>query len=218
MIGSTYSIGKRVAFLRESGTVCALILAAGLSRRMGDFKPLLPLRGGTLIERSVGSALSGGAETVTVVTGHRADEVEDVLRRAFGGRVRFVRNPGYAVTDMLRSVQVGAAALPKCEAFFLLPGDMPAVAGSTYEKLLAAREREAAPVIFPALNGRRAHPPLIDARLIPEILAFDGEGGLRGLWERHGDELRSVPVDDGGVGLDLDTPEDYQRCRQLYEG
>lgn len=206
-----------MAFLQERGTICALILAAGLSRRMGEFKPLLPLRGAALIERSVGSAFSGGAESAVVVTGYRADEVEDVLRRAFGERVRFARNPDYAVTDMLRSVQLGAAALPKCEAFFLLPGDMPAVAGDTYRKLLAAREREAACVIFPAWNGRRAHPPLIDARLIPEILAFDGDGGLRGLWKRHEGGIRAVPADDAGVWLDVDTPADYQKCKELYE-
>lgn len=207
-----------MTFLRERGTVCALILAAGLSRRMGEFKPLLPLRGGTLIESSVGGALAGGAESAVVVTGHRADEVEDVLRRAFGERVRFARNPDYAATDMLRSVQLGAAALPACGAFFLLPGDMPAVAKDTYGRLLAAREREAASVIFPVLDGRRAHPPLIDARLIPEILAFHGGGGLRGLWERHEGELRAVAVDDAGVRLDLDTPADYQRYRERYEG
>lgn len=184
---------------------------------MGDFKPLLPLRGKTLIESSVDSALTGGAEMAVVVTGHRADEVEDVLRRAFGERVRFIRNPDYAVTDMLRSVQLGAAALPACGAFFLLPGDMPAVAGDTYRKLLAAREREAAPVIFPVLDGRRAHPPLIDARLLPEILAYDGGGGLRGLWKRHEGDIRAVAVEDAGVCLDLDTPEDYQRCREMNE-
>ena len=203
--------------MRERGTIGALVLAAGLSRRMGDFKPLLPLRGAALIENSVGSVLSGGAESAVVVTGHRADEVEDVLRRAFGERVRLVRNPDYASTDMLRSIQIGAAALPPCEAFFLLPGDMPAVAADTCGRLLAAREREAAPVIFPALDGRRAHPPLIDARLIPEILAFDGGGGLRGLWERHESGIRAVPVDDAGVRLDLDTPEDYQKCKERYE-
>ena len=206
-----------MAFLRERGTIRALIPAAGLSRRMGDFKPLLSLRGKTLIENSVGSVLSGGAESAVVVTGRRADEVESVLRRAFGERVRFVRNPGHAVTDMLRSVQLGAAALPPCGAFFLLPGDMPAVAASTYAKLLAAWEREAASVIFPSIHGRRAHPPLIDARLIPEILAYDGGGGLRGLWARHEEGIRTVPVEDGGVWLDLDTPEDYQKCRERYE-
>lgn len=203
--------------MQERGIICALILAAGLSRRMGEFKPLLPLRGAALIENSVGSALAGGAETAVVVTGCRADEVEDVLRRAFGERVRFARNPDYAATDMLRSVQLGVAALPACEAFFLLPGDMPAVAAGTYAKLLAAREREAAPVIFPALDGRRAHPPLIDARLIPAILAYDGGGGLRGLWKRYEGELRTVPVDDAGVWLDLDTPADYQKCKNLYD-
>lgn len=184
---------------------------------MGDFKPLLPLRGRTLIENSVGSVLSGGAETAVVVTGYRGDEVESVLRRAFGERVRFVRNPDYASTDMLHSVRLGAATLPVCEAFFLLPGDMPAVAKDTYDKLLAAREREAASVIFPTLDGRRAHPPLIDAQLIPEILAFDGGGGLRGLWERHEGELLAAPVDDAGVRVDVDTPEDYERCRKRYE-
>lgn len=198
-------------------TIHALILAAGQSRRMGQFKPLLPLRGRTLIENSVGSALSGGAETAVVVTGCRGDEVEDVLARAFGTRVRFARNPDYAATDMMRSIQIGAAALPACDAFFLLPGDMPAVEAGTFAALLAAREREPHPVIFPTLGGYRKHPPLIDAALLPAILAFDGEGGLRELWKRYENDILTVPVEDGGVWVDLDTPADYQRCREIYE-
>ena len=192
-----------MVFLRQRETIRALILAAGLSRRMGDFKPLLPLRGKTMIENSVGSVLHGGAETAVVVTGYRADEVESVLRGAFGDRVAFIR--------------IGAAALPECDAFFLLPGDMPMVAHSTFDKLLSAREREKAPVIFPALDGYRKHPPLIDARLIPAILAFDGDGGLRGLWERYESDICTVAVDDAGVWVDLDTQAEYQECKQIYE-
>ena len=214
---SAIFVGKRVVFLRGRETIRALVLAAGLSRRMGEFKPLLPLRGKTLIENSVGSALSGGAETAVVVTGCRADEVEAVLRRAFGGRVAFVRNPDFAATDMLRSVRLGASALPACDAFFLLPGDMPVVAKGTFDKLLAAREGEKAPVIFPTLGGCRRHPPLIDARLIPAIRAFDGADGLRGLWRRYEKDVLTVPVDDEGVALDLDTPDDYETCKQTYE-
>lgn len=203
--------------MRQRETIRALILAAGLSRRMGDFKPLLPLRGKTMIENSVGSVLHGGAETAVVVTGYRADEVESVLRGAFGDRVAFTRNEEYAATDMMRSIRIGAAALPECDAFFLLPGDMPMVAHSTFDKLLSAREREKAPVIFPALDGYRKHPPLIDARLIPAILAFDGDGGLRGLWERYESDICTVAVDDAGVWVDLDTQAEYQECKQIYE-
>lgn len=198
-------------------TIGALVLVAGLSRRMGDFKPLLPLRGRTLIENSVESALNGGAETVTVVTGYHADEVETLLRRSFSDRVCFVRNTDYASTDMMHSIQIGAAALPACDAFFLLPGDMPFVSPSTYEKLLAKRARIKAPVIFPTREGYRKHPPLIDAEMIPAILAYSGDSGLRGLWKQYEQDIVTVPVDDDGVWIDIDTPTDYRNCMQNYE-
>ena len=91
--------------MRNGEKICALILVAGMSRRMGDFKPLLPLRGRTLIENSVDSVLSGGADTAVVVTGYRAEDVERVLSRSFGERVSFVRNNEYEVTDMMTSVR-----------------------------------------------------------------------------------------------------------------
>ena len=196
--------------------ICALIAAAGLSSRMGAFKPLLPLRGRTLIENTADAALSGGADCAVVVTGHRAAEVEAALA-PFGGRVRCVRNPAYAQTDMLVSVRVGVRALPPCGAFFLLPGDMPVIAPDTFRSLLAARAAERTDIVFPTLDGRRKHPPLIDARLIPAILSYDGEGGLRGLWARYEDSIRTVPVSDAGVRTDLDTPEDYQNCVSAFD-
>lgn len=189
----------------------ALILAAGGSRRMGAFKPLLPLRGRTVIACTVDSALQGGAERAVVVTGNRSDEVEAVLKDQFSDRVRTVRSESWAHTDMLRSVQLGAAALGDCDAFFLLPGDMPLVSPDTFAALAAERERAPAAVLFPVLDGRRGHPPLIDASLIPAILAYRGEGGLRGLWRQYESRIRTVPVEHSGIFTDLDTPEDYER-------
>ncbi len=202
--------------MRLPETILGLVLAAGLSSRMGDFKPLMPLRGRTVLENTVDSLFSGGAASVVAVVGHRGGEVEALLRARYGARVQTVRNPDYARSDMLRSIQTGCRALPECDAFFLLPGDMPFVRRSTFEKL--RRARGTGGVIFPELDGRRRHPPLIDSRLIPEILSFEGPDGLRGLWRRHENEIRAVPVDDEGVSLDLDTPEAYNRCRRRYEG
>ena len=200
----------------QEETICGLILAAGLSTRMGDFKPLMPFRGKTLIENTVDSVFSSGAQQVVVVTGHRAEELEPLLAEKYGSRVILTRNPDFATTDMLHSIRTGCACLPECDAFFLMPGDMPVVRESTFRKILAQRDGTLS-VIFPTLDGYRKHPPLVDYRLIPEILAFGGDGGLRQFWKEREAIIRTVPVDDEGVWVDLDTREDYKKCKEQYE-
>lgn len=201
--------------MREE-TICGLILAAGLSTRMQAFKPLMPFRGKTLIENTIDSVFSGGAEKIVVVTGHRADELEPILRETYGDRVIIARNGDFSTTDMLHSIRIGCRALPPCDAFFLLPGDMPVVKESTFRRVREQRDASVS-VIFPTLDGFRKHPPLVDYRLVPEIEAFDGEGGLRQLWKQHEALIRTVPVDDTGVWVDLDTQEDYKNCKEQYE-
>lgn len=200
----------------QENTICGLILVAGLSTRMGDFKPLMPFRGKTLIENTIDSVFSSGARQVVVVTGYRAEELEPLLEEKYGSRVILARNSDFATTDMLHSIRTGCACMPECDAFFLLPGDMPLVRESTFRKVLAQRD-DALSVIFPTLNGYRKHPPLVDFRLVPEILSFDGEGGLRQFWKERESIIRTVSVDDEGVWVDLDTREDYDKCKEQYE-
>lgn len=191
---------------------CGLILAAGLSRRMGDFKPLLPLRGRTVIENTVDSMLAGGAETVVVVLGHRAEELEAFLRARYAPeRVRFAYNLRYAESDMLASIRAGLRALPPCRGFYLLPGDMPLVSPETYRALAAAYPAGSDRIVFPLLNGRRAHPPLIGSDFIEPILRYEGADGLRGFWSTQPERIVAVPVSDTGCAQDMDTPEQYRR-------
>ena len=183
----------------------AVIPAAGLSSRMGAFKPLLPLGDGTVVEASVGSVMPF-VSAAAVVVGNRGGEVAEVLHRRFGARLKIASNPDYASTDMLRSVQLGLRAMGECGAFFLLPADMPLISGAVYEALIAAFDGSA-DVLYPVIGGRRGHPPLIHARLIPAILAYEGGGGLRAILS--GRKVCEVAVPDAGIFTDLDTPEDY---------
>ena len=195
------------------GRISGLVLAAGLSSRMGSYKPLMPLRGRTVIENTVDSLLEGGASDVVVVLGFRGAEVERLLRRRYSdSELRLVYNREFATTDMLHSIKLGLASLPDCEAFFLLPGDMPVVDRQTFFLLRCAMPWDRPAIVFPTLGGYRKHPPLIDSRFIPDILSFYGDGGLRGLWKLHEDEIIEVPVDDIGVSIDLDTQEQYKEC------
>lgn len=187
-----------------------LIPAAGLSSRMGDFKPLLPLRGRTVIENTAELLLSAGAEQLVVVLGHRGTEVETLLRARYPEQVIPVYNPAYAASDMLASIKIGLAAMPACDAFFLLPGDMPIVSAATCQAVRQVLPMGAKRAVFPAVLGRRRHPALIAGSLIPEILAYDGTDGLRGFWRQNAALVDTVPVSDDGCCTDLDTPEQYQ--------
>ena len=189
----------------------AVIPAAGLSSRMGRFKPLLPFGDRTVIEHAVGTALAV-CDTVVAVLGKRADELRELLSR-FGDRLIITENPDYASTDMLTSIQLGVRALPDCNAFFLVPADMPLIAESTYRAMVNAFDGSAEALIS-TFGGRRGHPPLISATLIPEILGDTGGGGLKAILRRH--TVRLIPVEDRDCTVDLDTPADYEALIQLH--
>lgn len=196
----------------KTSSTCGLILAAGLSSRMGDFKPLMPFKGKALIESTIDSMLAAGVKQIVIVLGYRGNDIESILRLHYGKEIIYTRNPHYETTDMLTSIKYGLRAMPRCKAFFLLPGDMPVVKKSTFLKLLKARPSGHPSVLFPTLGGYRKHPPLIDYRFRDLILEFEGEGGLRQIWKQQEDSIIQVPVDDDGVWIDLDTREDYEVC------
>lgn len=196
--------------------LAGLILAAGLSSRMGDFKPLLNLGGYTLISRTITAMVNSGVEDVCVVLGKNAVILEQHLREfaqeySLPFNLVTVRNEAYAETDMLTSIKIGLQTLQSFDGVFILPGDMPAINPRTFRLLgesLAAGEE---PVVFPYFGKRRVHPPLIGRSCFSSILDFDGEYGLRGALSPFA--FRQVPISDEGATMDADTPEDYQRLR-----
>jgi len=193
----------------------AIVLAAGASTRMHGFKPLLDLGGQSVLARVVGLLQNGGAAPVVVVTGHRAPELEPLVRQ-LGARPVF--NPAH-VQGMFSSLRAGLAALPsRAEAFFLLPVDIPLVRAHTLIRLVQAWAAGQGPVLLPTFQGEPGHPPLISTELVPAIAAHDGAGGLRGFWEAHPGLIAEVPVADRFILRDQDRPEDYQALRDELPG
>lgn len=195
-----------------------IILVAGLSSRMGDFKPLLKLDGKTMIEHSVDSMLHSGVNQVIVVLGYRGEEIEVLLKNKYdASRLVFTHNLKYAETDMLASVKIGIAALNNCDAFYLLPGDMPAINTKTFLEVKETMVKSKAMVVFPTIDGHRKHPPLVSQRCINYILKFQNEGGLREVWKYFENQIETVPVDDYGCTIDADTKADYEKMVSYME-
>ena len=175
---------------------------------METFKPFLPLDGSLMIERTIASFLRAGLNDVRVVIGYRAGELIPVLIRL---GVLPIVNEDYP-SGMYSSIQAGVQTLKKEDvAFFLLPGDIPLIRPETLSEMVLVFWQEDAGILYPTFKGRRGHPPLISARYRDLILSMKPPGGLRSVLANHEWDAIEIEVDDRGILIDLDTPQDYRR-------
>ena len=191
-------------------TTAALIVAAGMSSRMGDFKPLLNIGSISIAQRVVATFQQAGVEKIVMVTGYNAVMLE---RHLAGNGVVFLRNENYETTQMFDSVCIGLSYLrDKCGRVLFTPVDIPLFTADTVHRLLETD----APLACPAVDGETGHPTLIGASLFDRILSDSGDQGLRGALNRCGAELTLIPVEDRGILHDADTPEDYKALLRYH--
>ncbi len=182
--------------------VAGIILAAGDSTRMGTQKLLLPVGDESMIERVARVAVDSGLSPIVAVTGRDHDAVAALL----GDHVRVVRNPDPA-RGMLSSIRVGLEALPEdLDAVVLFLGDQPGCSVTQVQALTAAK----ASIAVPTHAGRRGHPLLFGIQYREAILTRYDDTGMRGLLHEYADEVREIPLEDEGVLIDVDTPDDYE--------
>ncbi len=185
----------------------AILLAAGRSRRMGAFKPLLPFGASTVIETSVDNLQEAGVAEVVVVLGHRAEELRERLTaRPF---VRFAFNVD-AGSEMGVSIARGVEAVSDGTGAVLVAlVDQPAVPSVVMRSLIDARQQTNARIIQPEWEGRGGHPVLIDLALREELLDLDPSRGLRALFDEHRGEVLRIQAGTPFVTRDMDTWDDY---------
>ena len=187
--------------------ICAIVLAAGKSQRMGTQKLLLPFRGSTLIERAVDAFIGIADDTIVVIP-----KGDLIIRQALGSRpVIYAENP-LLEGDMLSSVRCGIRALPtQAQTILVSPADQPSLEDALVREMAAAFNRLQATLLVPVHAGRRGHPLIFDARFCQEILTSFEDTGLRGLLSKHSSELIEWITSSPAVIEDLDTPADYER-------
>lgn len=188
----------------------ALIVAAGKSSRMGDFKPMLQLGSISIAQRVINNFRQAGISKIVVVTGYRADVLECHLA---SNNVIFLRNEDYENTHMFDSVRIGLEYLKgKVDTVLFTPVDIPLFTARTVTQMLSLGH----PLVIPVCNGRPGHPLLIRSTLIDSILNDKGKSGLKGAVKNCGEPIYYLDVDDPGILHDVDTPEDYAELLRIH--
>jgi molybdenum cofactor cytidylyltransferase len=196
--------------------IAAILLAAGRSKRMGAFKPLLSFGKQTVIESCIDSLRRGGvaAESIVVVVGHRADELK---RRLDHLPLRFALNPD-PESEMSASITAGIEKIPlPTGATLITPADLPAVPPSVVSALIA-EWKHGAKLLIPTWQNRGGHPVLIDLRYRAELQNLDPNRSLKAFFDAHRNDVKRVPVDSPFIARDMDTWDDYHALHQEVFG
>ena len=189
--------------------IAGIVLAAGLSRRMGQAKLLMALDGKAVVRLSVESVLAAGVAPLLVVAGTESARIAEALA---GLPVSIVVNPS-PEAGQSSSIRMAVAALTTgAEPVLIALGDQPFVPPAVIPALRAGLEGTGKAIAAPRYRGERGNPVLFDRRVVPELLALSGDRGARPVIDR--DHSRVALVDfDIDMPRDLDTPEDYDALR-----
>jgi molybdenum cofactor cytidylyltransferase len=196
---------------KDRSGVSAIVLAAGLSTRMGAVKPLVTVRGRMMLERVLSTLRESRVDGIIVVLGDSADLVQQSI---MFGNATVVVNESYR-EGIASSLQTGLSHVTSsAEAALIVLADQPFLKAQTIDLLIDEYCANKSKIVLPTCNGIRGNPVLFDRSVFPELAQLTGDTGARAIFKRHLNTIAKVPVDDEGVLVDLDTPAEVERLDQ----
>lgn len=185
--------------------ITAVVLAAGLSSRMGHNKLLADFHGKPMFLATLQTALESSADEVILVLGHEGSAVETMIDD--NSRIRVVRNPDFA-QGIGTSVRCGVEAAQNAEAVVICLADMPLVKPRTIDRLIAGfNPIENRTIVVPTFKGQFGNPVLWGREHFARLMALAGDRGARSLIAELKSEAIEIEVDDPGILADADTPQ-----------
>jgi molybdenum cofactor cytidylyltransferase len=186
--------------------VAAIILAAGLSRRMGsENKLLLPVGGEPMIRHVVAQYRAAIDGPITVVTGHDASLVESALADI---EIDCVFNPNYAQGQQT-SVAFGLQHCAPADAVLIGLGDQPLLRSADIIALLDAHRGVNDKITIPVKDDKRGNPIVVPRTLRPHLTADPSRPGCMRFTRENPDLVHRQPLIAKGFYTDIDTPSAY---------
>jgi len=188
----------------------AIVLAAGMSTRMGQNKLLLDFKDKALIAHAVDTLLASEIDEVVVVLGHEAEKVREKLGER---QVKLVQNPGYR-EGLSTSVRAGAEAVSRqADGIMVYLADQPLLEPADVNHILNAftQAKEVnKDIVVPFFDGQRGNPVLLDSSYREAILRVVGDVGCKGVIKRYPEKVLVLEMENDHVVRDVDNMEEYE--------
>jgi CTP:molybdopterin cytidylyltransferase MocA len=192
----------------DENMIYGIILAAGESSRMRIPKALLKIGEETFAEAIARKMMECGFVPV-LIAGYHAHEIRENFKNRL--QIEILENPHYQ-EGQFSSLKEGLKNLQNTnEGVIVWPVDQPLVKAETALAIVNAFQRGRSPVTIPVLQSKRGHPVVYGPEAVQTILSMDRSHTAKDLQAIYGDKISFVEVDDPGILIDIDTPEDYRQ-------
>ncbi len=194
--------------------ISGILLSAGESKRMGEPKALLVLKGKKIINKLLEEYLGSLLAEVVLVLGFRADDIKKAIDIK-SEKLKIVVNEHYE-KEMFSSIQRGMEEIQSSDAILIGLIDHPFISRKLINWLI--NQYETNKIIIPSYNGRKGHPIIIPFSLKDEIVALNPENySLRDVIHRHENDVKIVKTNTDSIIFDMDTREEYERAKRYEE-
>lgn len=193
--------------------VSAVILAAGLSSRMGRLKALLDIGEKKAIVRLIEENMNAGITDIVVVLGYRSN---DISKHISDKNIKCVVNEDY-ISGMFSSVQKGVAELsPDSAGFMLMPVDIPLIKANTIRELAEFFSESSCDIVMPYFGDKKGHPPVISKKCVPDILGSIPKNGMKDIIGSDEWSTCRFQTVDAGIICEMDNMEQYLELLEYY--
>ena len=186
--------------------ISSILLAAGLSKRMGGENKLTKkIEGKPLIIHSLKNILASSVDELIIVLGYQKEAIEKLIDK--DEKIKFVFNEDFE-SGMASSIKAGLNHLSNnTEAFFICLGDMPMVNSNIYNQLIKSRSQK--DILVPTYKNQQGNPVLFNKLMKEKIMTITGDMGAKKILKLNKDKILNLEVNDQSIIKNFNTLDDF---------
>ena len=199
--------------MTKDSPITSILLAAGISSRMGSIKALLPWENKTLIEWQIEKIQESGIQEIIVVLGSNAEKIKNKIKNL---DISIVLNPDYE-KGKTTTIKKGLSGVKNTESdIMLLAVDQPRHRW-ILKKVIDDHIKNQTLISCPINKGSKRHPIIFQNQLRKELLEIEEKTqGIRKITTKYSTSVNTIEVDSDTVNIDINTPEEYQEAIKIF--
>ena len=192
-------------------SIAGVILAAGMSKRMGSTKQLVKLKGRCLLQWVVNAAVESDLEKIYLVVGHQSERIlRNLPHLCQTPKIKILYNADFE-KGMSSSVRCGlSAAQQGYENVMFLLGDQPFISPKVINQLLREYKKSDKHICLPVFQGQKGNPVIFGSLFFKQLLTVEGDMGGRQILRDNPEQILQVPISDQKELIDIDTEDDLR--------